>query len=55
MYSDFVFYIFSLPTETKIIFLQTFVLVTEIFYFFWLRKYFKEEEIKIREQYQRKS
>ena len=51
MYSDFIFYIFSLPTETKIIFLQTFILVTEIFYFFWLRKYFNEQEKRIKEYY----
>ena len=41
----------ELPTETKIVILQLSVVVFEIAYFFWLRKYFKEEEKRIREFY----
>ena len=42
---------FGVITETKIIIFQLSFLTFEILYFFWLRKYFNEEEKRIREYY----
>ena len=55
LYLDVVIYFNSLPAETKIIVLQIICLTLEVLYFFWLRKFFKEEEKRLREQYQRAS
>ena len=55
MYLDLAIYFNSLPAETKIIILQIFCLILEVLYFFWLRKFFKEEEKRLRTQYQSKS
>lgn len=44
MYLDLAMYLHSLSVETKIIIMQLSFLTLEIVYFFWLRKYFKEEE-----------
>lgn len=55
LYLDLVMYIHSLSAETKIIILQIYCLTLEVVYFFWLRKFFKEEEKRLREQYQRAS
>lgn len=46
LYLDLVMYIHSLSAETKIIIFQLSFLTFEIAYFFWLRKYFNEEEKK---------
>lgn len=51
LYLDLVMYIHSLSAETKIIIFQLSFLTFEIAYFFWLRKYFNEEEKRIREYY----
>ena len=51
LYLDLAIYLHSLPAETKIIILQLSFLAFEIVYFFWLRKYFNEEEKRIREYY----
>ena len=51
LYLDLAIYLHSLPAETKIIILQLSFLAFEIAYFFWLRKYFNEEEKRIREFY----
>ena len=53
MFLDVAIYFNSLPAETRIIILQLFCLAFEIVYFFWLRKYFNEEEIKLKVQYNR--
>ena len=53
LYLDVVIYFNSLPAETKIIVLQIICLTLEVLYFFWLRKFLKEEEKRIREKYQR--
>ncbi len=55
MYLDVAIYFNSLAAETKIIILQIICLILEVVYYFWLRKFFKEEENRIREQYQRES
>lgn len=55
MYLDLAIYFNSLPAETKIIILQIFCLTLEVVYFFWLRKFFKEEENRLKKQYQRVS
>lgn len=55
MYLDLAIYFNSLPAETKIIVLQIICLTLEAVYFFWLRKFFNEEENRLREQYQRES
>ena len=46
LYLDLAMYIHSLSAETKIIIFQLSFLTFEIAYFFWLRKYFNEEEKK---------
>ena len=51
LYLDLVMYIHSLSAETKIIIFQLSFITFEIAYFFWLRKYFNEEEKRIREYY----
>ena len=51
LYLDVVIYFNSLPAETKIIILQIYCLTLEVVYFFWLRKFFKEEEKRMREKY----
>lgn len=51
LYLDLLMYIHSLSAETKIIIFQLSFLTFEIAYFFWLRKYFNEEEKRIREYY----
>lgn len=51
LYLDLAIYLHSLSTETKIIIFQLSFLAFEIFYFFWLRKFFNEEEKRIREYY----
>ena len=51
LYLDLAMYIHSLSAETKIIIFQLSFLTFEIAYFFWLRKYFNEEEKRIREYY----
>lgn len=51
MYLDLAIYFNSLPAETKIMILQITNVFLEILYFFWLRKYFKEEELKIKNSY----
>lgn len=53
MFLDVAIYFNTLPAETKIIILQLFCLTFEIVYFFWQRKYFDEEERKLRVQYNR--
>ncbi len=52
LYLDVAIYFNLLPAETKIIILQIFCLTLEVVYFFWLRKFFNEEENRLREQYQ---
>ena len=44
LYLDLVMYLHSLSAETKIIIFQLSFLTFEILYFFWLRKYFDEQE-----------
>lgn len=51
LYLDVAIYFNSLPAETKIIILQIFCFTLELLYFFWLRKFFNEEERRLREQY----
>lgn len=51
LYLDLAIYLHSLSAETKIIIFQLSFLTFEILYFFWLRKYFNEEEKRIREYY----
>lgn len=51
LYLDLVMYLHSLSAETKIIIFQLSFLTFEIVCFFWLRKYFNEEEKRIREYY----
>ena len=51
LYLNLAMYLHSLSAETKIIIVQLSFLALEIVYFFWLRKYFKEEEQRIREFY----
>lgn len=51
LYLNLAMYLHSLSAETKIIIMQLSFLALEIVYFFWLRKYFKEEEQRIREFY----
>ena len=51
LYLDLAMYLHSLSAETKIIIFQLSFLTFEILYFFWLRKYFNEQEKRIREYY----
>ena len=55
LFSDVAIYFNSLPAETKIIVMQMLALTIDVLYFFWLRKFFNEEENRLREQYQRES
>ena len=50
LYLDLAIYLHSLSAETKIIIFQLSFLTFEILYFFWLRKYFNEEEKRIVEE-----
>lgn len=51
LYLDLAIYLHSLSAETKIIIFQLSFLTFEILYFFWLRKFFNEQEKRIREYY----
>ena len=53
LYLDLIVYLQTLSTETKIIIMQISLLIAELLYFLYLRKFFKEEEARIYKQYRK--